>query len=81
MDFSEKLIFFLSYKRTDWVWYCVGSALQIPEELNRNYAIHVLCRRNFNEVVLYFCVILDTEERKLSIFFDTSSMPFLKKLI
>lgn len=30
---------------------------------------------------LYLCVILDTELRKLSIFFDTSSMPFLKKLI
>lgn len=30
---------------------------------------------------LYFCVMLDTELRKLSIFFDTSSMPFLKNPI
>lgn len=30
---------------------------------------------------LYFWVMLDTELRKLSIFFDTSSMPFLKKPI
>lgn len=32
-------------------------------------------------VSLYFCVMLETEDRKRSIFFDTSSMPFLKKLI
>lgn len=30
---------------------------------------------------LYFWVMLDTELRKQSIFFDTSSMPFLKKPI
>lgn len=30
---------------------------------------------------LYLWVMLDTELRKLSIFFDTSSMPFLKKPI
>lgn len=41
-------------------------------------------RRVLQEIqwgIVYFWVFLETEEIKLSIFFDTNSMPFLKKLI
>lgn len=56
----------------------------IPHNTCSKAIFHHLTTQNQNSCEwdwTYLCVMLETEARKQSIFFDTSSKPFLKKLI